>query len=93
MTVENVAKLLKISDATVYRQAEKGLLPGFKIGRQWRFQQEELEFFIQERSSWKRKFQSLLEEFQKEGARKKITEEIVGREVAAVRRSEKKREG
>ncbi len=91
MTVEEVARLLKVSGATIYREVEKGLLPGFKIGRQWRFRQEELENFIQERSSWRRKFQSLLDELQKEGAKKDITEKIVSQEITAVRGAKRRR--
>lgn len=90
MTVEDVAKFLKVSGATIYRQAEKGLLPGFKIGRQWRFRQEELENFIREQSSWKLKFQTLLDEFQKEGTREGITEKIISQEITAVRSAKRK---
>lgn len=91
MTVEEVARLLKVSGATIYRKVEKGLLPGFKIGRQWRFRQEELENFIQECSSWRRKFQSLLDELQKEGSKKDITEKIVSQEIATVRGAKRRR--
>ena len=91
MTTEEVAKFLKVSEVTIYRQAEKGLLPGFKIGRQWRFRREELGKFIQECSSWKQKFQSLLDEFQKKGAEKSITEEVVAQEISAVRSTKRRR--
>ena len=91
MTVEDVSKLLKVSGATIYRQVEKGLLPGFKIGRQWRFREDELENFIQERSSWRRKFQSLLDELWKEGARRGITEKIVSQEIATIRSAKRRR--
>ncbi|PIP16464.1 MAG: hypothetical protein COX46_02060 [bacterium (Candidatus Ratteibacteria) CG23_combo_of_CG06-09_8_20_14_all_48_7] len=85
MTTEEVAKLLKVSETTIYRQAEKFILPGFKIGRQWRFLRKELENFIQVRSSWKQKLQSLLDEFQQEGVKKGVTEEIVAQEASMVR--------
>jgi len=40
MTVEEVAEYLKIKRRTVCDLAQKGLVPGVKIGRQWRFKKE-----------------------------------------------------
>lgn len=37
MTPSEVAALLKIHVKTVYKLAEKGVLPGNRIGRSWRF--------------------------------------------------------
>jgi excisionase family DNA binding protein len=85
LTTEEVAKLLKISEATIYRQVEKGFLPGFKIGRQWRFRREDIEIFMKERSSWKQRFQFLLDEFQKKGVENNITEKLINQEISKVR--------
>jgi len=37
MTLEEVAKYLRLHRSTVYRLAREGLIPGFKVGNQWRF--------------------------------------------------------
>jgi excisionase family DNA binding protein len=37
MTPSEVATLLKIHLKTVYKLAEKGVIPGNRIGRSWRF--------------------------------------------------------
>ncbi|MFQ5684187.1 MAG: helix-turn-helix domain-containing protein [Candidatus Binatia bacterium] len=37
MTPTEVAALLKIHVKTVYKLAEKGIIPGSRIGRSWRF--------------------------------------------------------
>jgi len=42
LTVEEVAKLLRISVRTVQRLLKGGELPGVRIGRQWRIPRAEL---------------------------------------------------
>lgn len=37
MTADEVAKLLRIHVRTLYKLAERGAIPGSKIGRGWRF--------------------------------------------------------
>jgi excisionase family DNA binding protein len=37
MTLEEVAKYLRLHRTTVYRLARESVIPGFKIGSQWRF--------------------------------------------------------
>lgn len=43
LTVEQVAKMLALNKFTVYQKARKGEIPAFRIGRSWRFSQEEIE--------------------------------------------------
>lgn len=43
LTVPEVAELLRLSEKTVYRLAQKGELPGFKAGGSWRFRQQDLD--------------------------------------------------
>ena len=43
LSIEEVAKRFGLNETTVYRLAQKGKLPGFKIGNQWRFSEELLE--------------------------------------------------
>ena len=38
-----VAKLFKLNEQTVKRLANRGELPGFKLGGRWRFRREALE--------------------------------------------------
>ena len=42
MTPSEVADLLKIHLKTVYKLAEKGVIPGNRIGRSWRFSRNEV---------------------------------------------------
>ena len=37
LTLREVAELLKLSEKTVYRLAQRGELPAFKVGGSWRF--------------------------------------------------------
>jgi len=49
LSVEEVAKRFGINPTTVYRMAQRGKLPAFKIGNQWRFSQEMLESWVADR--------------------------------------------
>ena len=42
LTAEEVAEYLRIHPYTVRRLARDGKLPGFKVGGQWRFNNEEI---------------------------------------------------
>ena len=46
LTLPEVAQLLKIADKTVYTMAQKGDLPAFKVGGQWRFRRADLDSWI-----------------------------------------------
>ncbi len=46
LTVSDVARQFSINTATVYRLAQRGVLPGFKVGGQWRFRQDMLESWV-----------------------------------------------
>jgi len=49
MTVRNVANFLNVDEKTVYRLAQKGELPGFKVGGTWRFRRDDLDQWIEEK--------------------------------------------
>ncbi len=49
MTVRDVATFLNVDEKTIYRLAQKGDLPGFKVLGSWRFQKEDVGQWIQER--------------------------------------------
>ena len=46
MTVKEVGRYLSLSIKTIYRLVEEGTLPAFKIGGQWRFDQDSLDDWI-----------------------------------------------
>lgn len=48
LTLEEVAAYLKAGKRTVYRLAQKGEVPGFKLGGTWRFRRCELDRWIAE---------------------------------------------
>lgn len=46
LTLEEVAAYLKAGKRTVYRLAQKGEIPAFKLGGTWRFRRGELDCWI-----------------------------------------------
>jgi len=48
LTLEEVAAYLKAGKRTVYRLAQKGQIPAFKVGGTWRFRRSELNRWIVE---------------------------------------------
>ncbi|HON88378.1 MAG TPA: PTS sugar transporter subunit IIA [Spirochaetia bacterium] len=51
LTIEEVAKYLRVSERTVYDWAQKGEIPAGKIGTVWRFRKNEIERWVNERLS------------------------------------------
>jgi len=43
LTVEEAAAYLRVSKATVWRWCSRGMLPAFKLGREWRIRKSELD--------------------------------------------------
>jgi excisionase family DNA binding protein len=48
MTLEEVAKYLRLHKSTVYRMAREGKLPGNKVAGQWRFKKDRLVEWFEE---------------------------------------------
>ena len=46
MTIEEVAGYLRVSERTVYDWAQKGQLPGGKLGTTWRFKRSDIESWV-----------------------------------------------
>ena len=46
LTLDEVAVYLKAGKKTVYRLAQQGGIPGFKLGGTWRFRRSELDRWI-----------------------------------------------
>ncbi|MDR1586148.1 MAG: PTS sugar transporter subunit IIA [Treponema sp.] len=51
LTIEEVAKYLRVSERTVYDWAQKGEIPSGKIGTVWRFKKSDIEKWVNERLS------------------------------------------
>ncbi len=50
LTIPDVASLLKVAEKTVYGLAQKGDLPAFKVGGQWRFRRGAIDSWIEEKT-------------------------------------------
>lgn len=46
LSVEDVAKRFGVNPTTIYRLAQRGVLPGFKVGGQWRFSKDMLRDWV-----------------------------------------------
>ena len=46
MTIEEVAKYLRVQKRTVYDWLKKGKIPAFKIVGQWRFKKENIDTWL-----------------------------------------------
>ncbi|PHS75517.1 MAG: DNA-binding protein [Porticoccus sp.] len=51
LTIKELAAYLKLAEKTAYKLAAEGKLPGFKVGGSWRFKQEDIDHWIEERKS------------------------------------------
>ena len=51
MTIEEVAAYIRVSERTVYDWAQKGELPGGKLGTTWRFKRDDIEKWVNDRLS------------------------------------------
>ena len=51
LTLDEVAAFLKAGKRTVYRFAQSGEIPAFKLGGTWRFRRSELEHWIDQNSN------------------------------------------
>lgn len=48
LTVKQVAQIMQWNPFTVIKKAEKGELPGFKLGRSWRFRKQDILAWIEQ---------------------------------------------
>ena len=42
VTAKEVGEFLKLTDSTIYKLAATGEIPGFRVGKSWRFDMEEI---------------------------------------------------
>jgi len=48
ITLQELAAYLQIKERTLYSWAQRGKIPGFKLGNVWRFKMEDIESWIAE---------------------------------------------
>lgn len=46
MTVDEVAKYLRMHEMTIYRMAAEGRLPAYKVGNRWRFKKDRIDEWL-----------------------------------------------
>jgi len=46
MTAKELSRYLKLNEITIYKYAQEGKIPGFRIGSQWRFDRGEIDDFL-----------------------------------------------
>jgi excisionase family DNA binding protein len=51
LTIEDLSCYLKMSRSKLYQLAQKGELPGSKIGTQWRFDRDRIDAWMNEKIS------------------------------------------
>lgn len=47
MTVDELAKYLRMKKVTIYKHAQEKKLPGFKVGSTWRFKKATIDRWIE----------------------------------------------
>jgi excisionase family DNA binding protein len=55
MTLQELAEYLKMKTVTIYKHAQEGRIPGFKVGSKWRFKKDSIDRWIEEQEMSKRK--------------------------------------
>lgn len=59
LNIKQVQEILDLSERTVFRLIKKGELTGFKAGREWRFEESDIqEFIATQRAKTAREFKS-----------------------------------
>ena len=48
LTIKELAKYLSVTERTIYNLLERGELPGFKVGANWRFRKEDIDKWIED---------------------------------------------
>ena len=55
MTIDEVAKYLRMKKVTIYKHAQDGKIPGFKVGSKWRFKKATVDKWIADKENANRK--------------------------------------
>mgnify|MGYP001618323328 CR=1 FL=1 len=71
LSVGEVARRFGVNSTTIYRLAQRGALPGLKIGGQWRFNEEMLQSWVVDQVTIERLKRDEHEKFRREGGNRK----------------------
>ena len=52
MTIEEVAKYLRVTKRTVYEWLQKGIIPASKVVGQWRFRKDKIDEWLNEGTTY-----------------------------------------
>jgi len=55
LTLEQIAEYLQLNTSSIYKIAQTGKIPAYKVGRQWRFRKEEIDAWVERRKVIKKK--------------------------------------
>jgi excisionase family DNA binding protein len=50
LTLEQIAEYLQMSTSSIYKMAQTGKIPAYKVGRQWRFKKEEIDKWVEKQN-------------------------------------------
>lgn len=53
LTTKELAKYLKLTEVTIYKYANEGRIPGFKVGSRWRFDKDKIDELFESREDKK----------------------------------------
>lgn len=48
MTVNELAKYLRLHEQTVYKMAKEGRVPAYKVGNRWRFKKDTIDSWLRD---------------------------------------------
>jgi excisionase family DNA binding protein len=51
LTTEEVIEYLQVNIRTIYRMVKRGEIPGFRVGRQWRFRKRDVDAWLAKRDA------------------------------------------
>lgn len=54
MTIDDLAKYLKLSTSTLYKLCTEGKVPGQKVGRHWRFHRDAVDAWLKNQPTERR---------------------------------------
>ena len=47
LTIEQIAEYLQMSTSSIYKMAQTGKIPAYKVGRQWRLKKGEIDKWVE----------------------------------------------
>jgi len=55
MTIDEVARYLRLTEQKLYKLSQKGKIPAYKFGREWRFKKDRIDEWIEEQEVSRKK--------------------------------------